>query len=147
MTTAWILSYRGTCSRLRVGAVIADHRGVSLSSGYNGAPAGLPHCNHETSDEPCKISLHAEANAILWAARRGISIENAHLYTTHEPCYECSKLIAQSGIAVLYYGSAYTRNSGLALLHHARIETLQVKVGPYAPVESQPPFDVLLQTQ
>lgn len=135
MTNAWVLSYRGTCSRLRVGAVIADARGVSLSSGYNGAPAGLPHCNHEESNEPCKISLHAETNAILWAARRGSSVEGAHLYTTHEPCYECSKLIIQSGIAVVYYGSSYARNSGVELLTQANVETLQVHVGPYAPIE------------
>lgn len=131
MMTAWVISHRSTCSRLHVGCVIADQRGVSLSSGYNGAPVGMPHCNHENSSEPCKISCHAETNAIVWAARNGVRIQDAHMFTTHEPCYECSKLIVQSGIAVLYYGSSYVRNSGLPLLHHANIQTFQVNVGPY----------------
>lgn len=91
----------------------------------------MPHCNHENSNEPCKSSVHAETNAIVWASRRGVRIEDAHLYTTHEPCYECSKLIIQSGIIVLYYGSSYVRNSGISLLNSANIQTYQVNVGPY----------------
>lgn len=95
----------------------------------------MPHCNHENSKEPCKISTHAEVNAICQAARHGVRVEDAHLYTTHEPCYECCKLIIQSGITVVYYGSSYARNSGLALLHHANIQTYQINVGPYEPIE------------
>lgn len=144
--SAWVWSHRSTCSRLHVGVVIADHRGVILSSGYNGALSGMPHCNHE-DNEPCRASVHAEGNAILWAARRGIALEGAQLYTTHEPCVECCKQIIQSGISIVYYGSPYLRNSGLELLQHAKVDTMLIKVGPYAPVESQPPFDVLLQTQ
>lgn len=133
MMTAWVESDRSTCSRLHVGAVIADHRGVILSSGYNGAPVGMPHCNHEF-DQPCKLSSHAETNTFAWAARRGISVEGAHLYVTHEPCYDCAKLIIQCGITVVYYGSPYVRNSGLELLRQANIETFLLTVGPYAPV-------------
>ena len=128
MMSAWVESQRSTCSRAHVGCIIADDRGVILSSGYNGALAGMPHCNHKASNESCRISLHAETNAILWSARRGICIENAHLYTTHEPCYECSKLIVQSGISVVYYDSPYGQNSGLALLKQANIYTHQIKV-------------------
>lgn len=131
MLAAGAISHRSTCSRLHVGCIIADHRGAFLRSGYNGAPPGMPHCNHENSTEPCRISTHAEVNAICQAARHGVRIENAHLYTTHEPCYDCSKLIIQSGITVVYYGSSHTRNSGLSLLHQAKIQIYQVNVGPY----------------
>lgn len=101
-------------------------------TGYNGAPPGMPHCNHENSNEPCKIATHAEVNSICHAARRGAAVEGAYMYTTHEPCYECAKLIIQSGISIVYYGSAYKRNSGLELFAQAGIETYQIKVGPYA---------------
>lgn len=113
IAVAYEFAKRSTCSRLNVGAVIADYRGVILSSGYNGALSGEAHCNHVTIEEPCRLAVHAEANAILWAARRGIATAGAYLYCTHEPCYECSKMIIQSGITTVYYSEAYGRNSGL----------------------------------
>lgn len=120
IAVAFEFAKRSTCTRLGVGSVIADARGVILSSGFNGAVAGMPHCNHD-DDEPCKTSLHAEANAIIWAARRGIAIEGQIIYCTHEPCYECSKLIAQAGIAEVHYSNGYERNSGRGLLREAGI--------------------------
>lgn len=128
LNVAYEFAKRSTCSRLHVGAVIADHRGVILSSGYNGALAGEAHCNHVTRDEPCRLAVHAEANAILWAARRGIATEGAYMYCTHEPCYECSKMIIQSGIVTVYYSETYGRNSGLERFEYSGVHTERIEL-------------------
>lgn len=137
---------RSTCDRLNVGAIIHDARGVILSSGYNGALPGMPHCVHECScgagtaegtqhaigctfNAPCVETLHAEANAILWAARRGISIEGASLITTHSPCYACAQFIIQAGIVAVRVLADYRDPSGLMLLQQAGL-TVKTKETP-----------------
>lgn len=123
MKIARAIAERSTCSRLQVGAVIVDERGVILSSGRNGALSGMPHCDHtERPDEPCRLAMHAEANAIVWAARRGVAVEGHAIYVTHEPCYECAKLIIQSGISAVYFHAFYGRNSGARLLLSAGLD-------------------------
>lgn len=131
---------RSTCSRLNVGALIYDSRGVILSSGYNGALASMPHCDHEcdcgldqdgepffrhanacVSVRACTNTLHAEANAILWAARRGVATEGQNLITTHLPCYRCAQLIVQAGIASVTYLGFYRTDDGLILLSQAGV--------------------------
>lgn len=126
IAVAYEFAKRSTCSRLNVGAVIADERGVIRTSGYNGAIAGMPHCDHSQSNDPCRIAMHAEANAILWAARMGMQVYGSRLYVTHEPCYECSKMIAQTGIARVYFAETYGRNSGRDLLYAAGVELNRV---------------------
>ncbi|MFC6021541.1 deoxycytidylate deaminase [Plantactinospora solaniradicis] len=128
MTVAEAYALRGTCSRLQVGAVIADSRGVVLSSGYNGAPAGMPHCDHTDSSEPCRLSVHAEINALLWAARRGVATEGSCVYVTHEPCYNCSLALIQAGITEVRYRYSYGRNSGVPLLIGASIDVSSVSL-------------------
>ncbi len=126
---------RSSCERLNVGAIIHDERGVILSSGYNGALPGMPHCNHECDCgagneaqshavgcafmRPCEETLHAEANAILWAARRGIAVEGASIITTHSPCYSCAQFIIQAGIKSVRVLANYRDPSGLILLQTA----------------------------
>src|SRR5207237_7131250 len=97
---------RSTCSRKHVGAVIVRDRTV-LSTGYNGSIRGLPHCDDVgcvVEDGHCITTVHAEANAILQAAKNGVSIEGSELYTTASPCWNCFKLIANAGIRKIYYG-------------------------------------------
>ena len=102
MYVAQAIAERGTCCRLRVGAVICRD-GRILATGYNGAPAGMPHCEHEKGDDtPCEVTVHAEANAIAFAARHGVRTEGAELHTTHSPCLTCAKLI----INAVEHGSA-----------------------------------------
>lgn len=134
MATAELVSARSTCSRARVGVVIA-REGRQLTSGYNGAPAGLPHCNHEcgcgagamTHHErcpavsPCGIAVHAEANAIAYAARYGMALEGSELFTTLSPCIACSQLIINAGITRVVYAKEYRDRSGLTLLLRAGI--------------------------
>lgn len=113
---AW--SRRGTCLRKKVGAVIADTTGAILSSGYNGSLPGRPHCDEPgvgclMEDGHCVRTVHAEANAILNAAKRGISLAGATLYTTASPCWPCYRMIVQAGITTIYMGEAYGEVSHL----------------------------------
>lgn len=118
---------RSTCSRLAVGALIV-RRGRFVMSGYNGPPAGFSHCIHFENldgqpDPPCKAAIHAEANALFYAAREGIATEGAEMYVTHSPCIDCAKGIIQAGITVVYYAQEFRSLEGLDLLESAGIET------------------------
>lgn len=109
MQIATDVSTRSTCDRKFVGAVIVRDKMI-LSTGYNGSIRGLPHCDeigHEMDNGHCVRTVHAEANAIVQAARNGVSIEGADIYVTASPCYNCFKLIANSGIKRIFYGELY----------------------------------------
>ena len=103
-----------SCVSKQVGAVIVKD-GRILSTGYNGTPPGFTNCcdywNGEYTDEHHEWSktyeIHAEMNAIIWAAREGISIEGATIYVTLEPCSECSKNVIASGIQRIVYAKEY----------------------------------------
>jgi dCMP deaminase len=110
---AHLVAHRGTCSRARVGCVIvADNRVVSM--GYNGAPPGQPHCEHHPDEGPnergtvgCNIAVHAELNAICFAARAGIATEGSFIVCTHEPCRPCGQAIISAGIEHVYWTKSY----------------------------------------
>ena len=129
MFTAVLWSMRSTCQRLRVGAVLAKE-GRTISTGYNGAPSRLPHCNEDNckSQPQCKRTVHAEMNAILFAARYGISTEGAELYTTHSPCIDCAKAIINAGIKKVYYVEEYRSRDGIELLELAGIEVYRISI-------------------
>ena len=100
---------RSTCDRKHVGAVIVRDRTI-LSTGYNGSIRGMPHCDeigHLMEDGHCVATVHAEANAIIQAAKNGVRIEDAEIYTTASPCWNCFKLIVNAGIKTIYYGEFY----------------------------------------
>lgn len=119
MAIAHIFAQRSTCNRLHVGAVIARD-GRILSTGYNGPAAGMPHCEHDmTAEEPCQVAVHAEANAIAWAAREGVATNNAQLYVTHSPCIHCAKLIINAGLTIVYYGELFRDVAGIDYLKEA----------------------------
>jgi dCMP deaminase len=102
------------CVSKQVGAVIVKD-GRILSTGYNGTPTGFINCNDYWNSRYTKehhewsktYEIHAEMNAIIWAARKGISIEGATIYVTLEPCSECSKNLIASGIKRIVYEKAY----------------------------------------
>jgi dCMP deaminase len=121
MKMAQVASMRSTCSRASVGVVIARD-GRVLSTGYNGAPAGMPHCNH-TMDlaSGCQDAVHAEANAIAYAARYGMKIDGAELFTTFSPCLPCAQLIVNTGIWRVNYAVQYRLTQGLDLLERAGV--------------------------
>lgn len=124
MEWALTTAKRSTCNRLNVGAVIAMD-GRPLSAGYNGPPKGRPHCKHKpTNNDPCVAAIHAERNAIIWAARVGVAIEGADLYVTHMPCLSCAGDIIQAGIATVRYAHAYRDSSGVDLLIDAGVQCI-----------------------
>jgi dCMP deaminase len=102
------------CVSKQVGAVIV-RGGRILSTGYNGTPSGYINCcehwddayTREHHDWSKTYEIHSEMNAIIWAAREGISIKDATIYVTLEPCSECSKNIIASGIKRIVYDKSY----------------------------------------
>ena len=117
MAIAKMVAKRSTCLRRSVGAILVKDKRI-LATGYNGAPAGLKHCEEvgclrESSSIPsgqrhelCR-GLHAEQNVIIQAAYHGISIKGATLYCTNKPCVICSKMLINSGIRKIYYEEGY----------------------------------------
>jgi dCMP deaminase len=120
LNTAWVWAMRSTCTRLAVGAVLARDDRV-LSTGYNGAPTGLDHCVHE-DEEPCSITVHAEANALLFAGRHGASTLGTTMYCTHAPCLGCSGLLLNAGVARVVYQEWYRSDLGLERLSLAGVK-------------------------
>ena len=105
MNIAKEVASRSTCDRKNVGAVIVRDKTI-LATGYNGSIRGLDHCDekdHEMENGHCVRTIHAEANAIVQAARHGVRIEESKIYVTASPCYDCFKMIANSGIIAIYY--------------------------------------------
>lgn len=122
MGMARLAAQRGTCLRRSVGAVIA-REGRVLSLGYVGAPSGFAHCTPDICgpDKPCTRTIHAEANAIAFAAKEGIRIEGAVMYTTASPCNDCAKLIINSGIREVWYDEEYRVTEPIEMLRAAHI--------------------------
>jgi dCMP deaminase len=109
MTVANVVASRGTCDRKKVGAVIVRDKNI-LSTGYNGSIRGMPHCDdagHMMENDHCVATIHAEANALIQAARHGVRVEGASIFVTASPCWSCFKLIANAGIKEIYYGEFY----------------------------------------
>jgi len=130
---------RSTCIRAKVGAVIVRDKNI-LATGYNGAPAGLPHCldvgclvytSRTPSgelEENCFRTIHAEINAIAQAAKNGASIRDADIYITHTPCIHCVKVLINTGIRRIFYERDYKRATIEELLRGANIELECVSV-------------------
>lgn len=123
---------RSTCIRRKVGAIIVKDKRI-IATGYNGAPSGLKHCyeigclreklnipsgqNHEL----CR-GIHAEQNAIIQAAMYGVSINEATIYVTHNPCVQCAKMIINAGIKRVVFCGEYPDKLSKELLEEAGIK-------------------------
>jgi dCMP deaminase len=109
MSIAREVASRATCDRKHVGAVIVRDRCI-LATGYNGSMRGTEHCDeagHMMEDGHCVRTIHAEANAIIQAARHGTSIEGADIYVTASPCWQCFKMLTNAGIRRIAFGEFY----------------------------------------
>ncbi len=129
------VSKRATCLRAQVGAIIVKDKRI-LTTGYNGAPKGLPHC----LDEGCEIvgghcvrCLHAEQNAILQAAEYGVPLEGATIYITHQPCVTCAKMIINAGIKRVVYAGNYPDELAMKYLHMAELDIEHMDLGARTP--------------
>lgn len=109
MNIAREVATRSTCDRKFVGAVVVRDRSI-LATGYNGSIRSLPHCDdegHLMEDNHCVRTVHAEANAIVQAAKNGMRIDGASIYVTASPCWGCFRLIANAGIVRIVFGEFY----------------------------------------
>ena len=112
MSIAQVVATRSTCPRKYVGAVLVRNRTI-LSTGYNGSIRGMPHCSdvgHMMEEGHCVATIHAEANAIIQAARNGVMIEGSTNYVTASPCWNCFKQLANAGCARICFGEFYRDN-------------------------------------
>ena len=134
MTIAKIVGTRSTCDRLRAGAVLVKNNRI-ISTGYNGAPPGLPHCDgeagHLMEDGHCVRTIHGEHNAILQAALiPGASTEGATLYAKYSFCIHCSKYVIAAGIKRVVIAKIYRNANAINYLISAGIKVDMYKENP-----------------
>lgn len=111
--------------RAKVGAVIVkNHRIISV--GYNGTPSGWDNNCEDENNKTKKEVLHAEMNALMFAARNGLSTEGCSLIATMSPCFECSKAIYQSGIKEVFYKDLYRDTTGIDFLIKCNIQVKEI---------------------
>jgi len=136
MRMAVLAASRSTCLRRHVGAVIVKDRMV-LSTGYNDTPRGLPNCGDGgcarcASDAPSGTGLdtclciHGEQNSIVQAAYHGVSVAGATIYTTHQPCLTCAKLIVNAGIRRIVYAGEYPDPLAAEMIRQAGVALDQI---------------------
>ena len=132
MRIAQLVAERSTCLRRNVGAIAVKEKRI-LATGYNGAPAGLPHClDIGCLREQLKIpsgqrhelcrGLHAEQNVIIQAAVHGVSIAGATIYCTTQPCLICTKMLINCGITAIYFAEGYPDDLAQEMLQEAGIK-------------------------
>lgn len=120
-----LVSKRSSCSRLNVGCVLVKDNRI-LSTGYNGHIPGFPH-ESIVVDNSEQLTIHAELNAILDAASRGVSVKNCDAYITHFPCLNCLKSLLTIGCKNVFYLSDY-KNNELCLKLLEKSETKLIKI-------------------
>jgi dCMP deaminase len=133
MNIAELAKTRSTCLKRQVGSVIVKDKRI-LTTGYNGAPRGCSHCGDVgclrkdvpsgTKHEIC-AAVHAEQNAIVQAAYSGVSIQEATIYTTTQPCSLCAKIIINAGIREVVYKGSYPDELSFKLLREAGVKLKQ----------------------
>jgi len=129
-----VVSKRATCNRGKTACIIVRNKQI-LTTGYVGSPVGLPHCDdvghqlRKTIDEDGQISthcvrtIHAEQSAICQAAKLGIALDGATLYSKMTPCYTCAKLIINAGIKKVIAQNRYHSDSdSIKVLKDAGVE-------------------------
>lgn len=148
MEITFTVAKRSSCLRRQVGALLVkDHR--IITTGYNGAPAGMKHCGElggclrqqmgcapGTGHEFCR-ALHAEQNAVIQAAIMGVSIKGATLYCTHSPCSLCAKILIGAGIERVVFAGKYPDDLSLQFFEEVGIPVEEYKGPALAPVISE----------
>lgn len=136
MDIAILVAKRSTCLRRSVGAIIVKDKRI-LSTGYNGAPTNVRHCDEVgclreqlgiesgKMHELCR-GIHAEQNAIIQAAYHGVSLKDASVFCTNLPCSICAKMIINAGIRKIYYRSGYADELSQDMIQEAKIELIHL---------------------
>lgn len=138
MEMAQLISSWASCyqENRKIGAVIVQNKRI-MTTGYNGAPAGVRTCMERgeclrrklnvptgTRQELC-YAIHAEQNAIIQAAKLGVSIDGATLYCTHQPCAVCAKMIVNAGIVRVVYREGYPDDFAREILSEGQVKLEQ----------------------
>ena len=122
---------RSTCIRRHVGAIIVKDKRI-LATGYNGSPAGVRHCIETgclreqlgipsgQKHELCR-GTHAEQNAVIQAAKHGVSIDGSTVYCTNQPCIVCAKILINAGVREVVYENPYPDELSEQMLDEAGI--------------------------
>jgi dCMP deaminase len=138
MEIAQVVGTRSSCLRRHVGAILVKNRQI-LATGYNGVPRGLRHCEATgclrdalgvpsgERHELCR-GLHAEQNAIIQAAYHGVSICDAELYCTHQPCAMCAKMLVNAGVIAVYYAGDYPDPLAMEVLEEAGTRLVRMRM-------------------
>jgi dCMP deaminase len=134
MSIAQQVAMRSTCLRRQVGCIIILEKRI-VSTGYNGAPSGLPHCEDVgcvrerqgiasgERHELCR-GLHAEQNALIQAAMHGTAVRGGTVFCTHKPCILCTKMFINAGIKLVYYAEGYQDTMADEMAREAEMELL-----------------------
>ena len=137
MQITHLVAQRATCLRRKVGAILVRDKRI-LTTGYNGPPAGLPHCDElggclrdkagAPSGERQELSraVHAEQNAIIQAAVHGFSIKGATLYATNQPCSLCTKMLVNAGVLEFVISDGYPDDLALEIMKQAQVKVRKV---------------------
>ena len=153
MELAVNLAKRSHCIRAQVGAVLTRETRI-ISIGYNGPPAETHNCDEEfpgvgcprDSKGSCSLALHAEQNAILYAAKNGSAIEGATIYVTLSPCIACARIIYSMKIDRVIYLHSYAQYKGIGTDEGVEfLRRFGVTVEQYVPsdgftLQSEPPL-------
>lgn len=126
---ARILGDNSKCCRAKVGAIIVKDNRI-ISTGYNGKPSGWNDEACSDGCDGCRETIHAEINAIIFAAKNGMSTKDCTLYVTHSPCQSCCLAIIQAGIKVVFFEELYVSKSsdgeeGIEMLKAAGIKVFK----------------------
>jgi dCMP deaminase len=113
------------CKRMQVGCLMVRDKSI-ISDGYNGSPTGFPNICEDENMVTLPYVLHAEANAITKLAKSTQSSDGSTIYVTLSPCFECSKLIIQSGIKRVVFSEVYRNPESLPFLIEAGIELYRI---------------------
>lgn len=141
MDIATVVASRSTCDRKHVGAVIVRDKTI-LSTGYNGSIRGMPHCTesgHMLEGGHCIATIHAEQNAIIHAAKNGVSIDRGAIYITASPCWSCFKSIVNAGITRIVYGEFYRDARIFDVATQLGVELLHLPASVDTPAATPPP--------
>lgn len=137
LEVAHLVAKRSTCLRRSVGSVLVKDKRI-LATGYNGAPKGLKHCvdigclrdklkiPSGERHELCR-ALHAEQNALIQASLYGISVKDATLYATNQPCVICAKMLINAGITEIVIADGYPDKLAMEFLEAAKIKIRKIK--------------------
>ena len=127
MAREW--SKNSHCRRSQVGCLVVKNKTI-ISDGYNGTPTGFPNICEDLENNTLASVLHAEANAITKLAMNTVSSHGGTMYVTLSPCFDCSKLIIQSGIKRIVFSELYRKIESLDLLSQAGIEIVYINLQP-----------------